>query len=76
MEYATNGKVPPEIFKKIGLLEVRPFDDLKKLEQWQDNLKGIGWSDQQGNTLFGALDNVLIINNKLTVLDYKTRGFL
>jgi len=33
------------------------------------------WEDGKGNTLTGAVDNVLVKGKKLVVLDYKTRGF-
>ncbi len=33
------------------------------------------WSDSRGNTLTGAIDNILVRNNRLIVLYYKTRGF-
>mgnify|MGYP001561568517 FL=1 len=31
--------------------------------------------DEQGNILFGAVDNILINGKKLVVLDYKTKGY-
>lgn len=38
-------------------------------------MKGIEWKDKDGNTLHGAVDNILQKGDKLIVLDYKTRGF-
>ncbi|MCH8948274.1 MAG: PD-(D/E)XK nuclease family protein, partial [Acidobacteria bacterium] len=32
-------------------------------------------SDKEGNTLRGAVDNILVKGKKLIVLDYKTRGY-
>lgn len=45
------------------------------MKDWRNNLKGIRWTDKEGNILFGAVDNILTIGKKLIVLDYKTRGF-
>jgi len=65
------GKLPPE----IGDLKVKLFDDVKKLETWRNNKKGIVYEDSKGNILRGAIDNLLVKDNKMIVLDYKTRGF-
>lgn len=51
------------------------FEDKKLLEIWQNNRKGISWTDEDGNILHGAVDNILVKDNKLIVLDYKTRGY-
>src|SRR3989304_1256141 len=40
-----------------------------------NNLKGISWTDEEGNILHRAVDNILKKGKKLIVLDYKTRGF-
>ena len=45
------------------------------LKVWRSNLKGISWTDKEGNVLHGAVDNILTKEKKLIVLDYKTRGF-
>ena len=42
---------------------------------WRNNLKGISWTDKEGNILHGAVDNLLLKGKKIIVLDYKTRGF-
>ncbi len=51
------------------------FDDKEKLKVWRSNLKGISWTDKEGNILHGAVDNLLMKGKKIIVLDYKTRGF-
>mgnify|MGYP001589874163 FL=1 len=51
------------------------FDDFDKLKEWRDNRKGIRFTDDNGNVLFGAVDNILVHGKKLIVLDYKTRGY-
>ncbi|MGV8142238.1 MAG: PD-(D/E)XK nuclease family protein [Candidatus Pacearchaeota archaeon] len=45
------------------------------MKTWRSNFKGIRWTDSEGNTLHGAIDNLLVNGKKLVVLDYKTRGF-
>ncbi len=45
------------------------------LEEWRNGKKGIRWTDPKGNVLVGAVDNLLQKDNKLIVLDYKTRGY-
>ncbi|MEK6935825.1 MAG: PD-(D/E)XK nuclease family protein, partial [Nanoarchaeota archaeon] len=53
------------------------FDEENLLSVWRNNFKGISWTDKKDNILHGAIDNILINkkNEKLIVLDYKTRGF-
>jgi hypothetical protein len=52
------------------------FDNEDLLKQWRNVLKhGINWTDEEGNMLFGAVDNIMVKGDKLIVLDYKTKGF-
>jgi hypothetical protein len=69
--FRAQGKVPPEI-KELG---AKLFDDETLLKVWTNNFKGIGWTDEQGNVLRGAMDEVLAKDGKLIVLDFKTRGY-
>lgn len=65
--------LPPELkeFKDVKL-----FQDKELLKKWRNNLKGIEYYDEENDVLLhGAIDNLLIKNNKLIVIDYKTRGF-
>ncbi|MGV8171430.1 MAG: PD-(D/E)XK nuclease family protein [Candidatus Woesearchaeota archaeon] len=62
--------LPPELSSLHG---IKLFDDLEKLNLWRNNRKGLQW-EYEGNTLRGAIDN-LLMGRKLIVLDYKTRGF-
>lgn len=56
-------------------VDVTLYQDLKRLNTWRDNFKGIRWSDAGGNTLFGAIDDLLQQDETLIVLDHKTKGF-
>lgn len=72
-KYASQGKLPPELSELENI--VRPFPDAKLLRSWQNQRQGIRWQDNKGNTLYGAIDNALLHDEKIVVLDYKTRGF-
>ncbi len=71
--FRANNDSPPEI-KREGL---ELFKDMKKIEEWRewrDPKKGIKWYDLQGNSFFGAIDDLLVNpDGALTVLDYKTK---
>lgn len=71
--FRDKGKLPPEL-KDLGK-GIALFGDAELLETWRNNRKGIRWTDDEGNILFGAVDNILEKGKKLIVLDYKTRGF-
>ncbi|MBI2145909.1 PD-(D/E)XK nuclease family protein [Candidatus Woesearchaeota archaeon] len=65
-------KLPPELKELKG---VSLFDDEELLKVWQNNRKGIQWTDADGNVFRGALDMLLQKGKKLIVLDFKTRGY-
>lgn len=71
--FRDQNKLPPEL-KESDCSDCQLFSDKELLETWRNNLKGIRWEDEKGNILQGAVDNILVKNNKLIVLDYKTRG--
>jgi len=67
--------LPPELCENSECESCELFDDKEKLKEWRSNMRGISWTDEEGNVLHGAVDNILVKNGKLIVLDYKTRGF-
>jgi hypothetical protein len=67
--------LPPEINNDMLDNRTSLFDDKQLLEIWRNNFKGISWTDNEGNILKGAVDDILIKEDKLIVLDYKTKGF-
>jgi len=71
--FMKKGELPPELQELNGKVEL--FNDEELLKIWRSNFKGIQWTDTKGNLFRGAIDNILVKNNKLIVLDYKTRGF-
>ena len=72
--YREQQKLPPELQEKIE--NAKLFSDTDLLTIWRNQRKGLLWTNNQNNTLMGALDEVLQTDDgKLIVLDYKTRGF-
>jgi len=72
--FRDKGELPPEIKKEIGD-EYKLFNDIKLLEEWRSNFKGVQYMDEGTDILLhGAVDNILVKGKKLIVLDYKTRG--
>lgn len=71
--FRDRGLLPPELEKLNG--QVKLFENIELLKVWRNNLKGIQWTDENGNIFRGAVDNILQKENKLIVLDYKTRGY-
>ena len=67
--------LPPELAENKECIGVELFSDQEKLKEWRNNFKGISWEDRKGNILKGAVDDILVKNNKLIVIDYKTRGY-
>ena len=66
--------MPPELIKHN--IKAKLFDDMKLLDVWRSNFKGISYTDKEsGTVLRGAVDDILEHDEKLIVLDFKTRGF-
>ena len=73
--FRDKGEMPPELCENGECRNLKLFDNKEKLKIWQNNWKGISFTDKKGNELHGAVDNILIKGKKLIVLDYKTRGY-
>ncbi len=71
--FREKGELPPELVREG--INVALFNDLELLSVWRNSRKGIRWTDAKGNTIYGAIDNLLQKEKKLIVLDYKTRGY-
>ena len=72
--YMEKNQLPPELNKDIRLFGSKLFSDFEKLQEWRDNRRGLVYQDSEGNIIRGAIDNLIIREDKLIVLDYKTRG--
>lgn len=73
--FRDRGELPPELRRSECREGCRLFGDADTLKIWRNNRRGIRWEDEEGNVLFGAIDNALVKEEKLIVLDYKTRGY-
>ena len=74
-KFMEKGELPPELCNNKECIGMKLFDDKELLKVWQNNWKGISFTDEDGNELHGAVDNILKKGKKLVVLDYKTRGY-
>ena len=73
-KFRDKGELPPEIKDHHHTKGLKLFDNVELLTLWRNNRKGIQWTDKDGNTLSGAVDNLLTKGKKLIVLDFKTKG--
>ncbi len=73
--FMEKGKLPPELCYRNHCDGLKLFNDKELLKIWRNNLKGISWTDKEGNILHGAVDNLLTNGKKLIILDFKTRGY-
>lgn len=74
-KFRDKGILPPELCNNGECKNLKLFNEPELLKVWRSNFKGIRYEDENGNILFGAVDNILAKGKKLIVLDYKTRGF-
>ena len=74
-KFMEKDQLPPELCNEDGCSDMKLFDNKELLKVWQNNWKGISFTDKKGNELHGAVDNILVKGKKLIVLDYKTRGY-
>lgn len=74
-EYRGTDRLPPELEDKALDAGIALFEDAQLISQWRNQRSGLVWTDSQGNTLRGAVDDALKKDGKLIVLDYKTRGY-
>lgn len=74
-KFRDKGLLPPELCKDNNCESMKLFNEPELMKAWRNNLKGIRWENEDGNILFGAVDNILQKGKKLIVLDYKTRGY-
>src|SRR3989344_9678891 len=72
--FRDKGELPPELCENSHCESLKLFNNKELLKVWRNNLKGITWTDKDGNILHGAVDNLLTKGKKLIVLDFKTKG--
>lgn len=74
-KFRDKGELPPEICDNPECKGMKLFEDKEQLIIWQNNFKGVSFTDNENNVLRGAVDNILVKEKKHVVLDYKTRGY-
>ncbi len=74
-KFMREGGMPPELCENSQCQNLQLFDNEELLHIWRNNRLGISWTDEGGNLLRGAIDDLLKDGEKLIVLDYKTRGY-
>lgn len=76
-KFMEKGLFPPELCNNSECKNLKLFTDTELLKEWRNSRKGLWFEDKEGNILHGGIDNLMVNkkNNKLIVLDYKTRGF-
>lgn len=66
-------KLPPEL-EKEGL-KARLFEDIELMHKWRAPQSGLRFKEPESGALFkGAVDEVLCVQDKVAVLDFKTRS--
>ena len=76
-KFMEKNELPPELCNNSECENLKLFDNKELLKEWRNSRKGLWYEDKDGNILHGGIDNILVnkANNKLIVLDYKTRGY-
>ena len=65
-------RVPPELSEFNA--EFKLYPDQSKLDLWREWRTGLQYVDGNKNVLFGALDELVVINDLHVPFDYKTKG--
>jgi hypothetical protein len=71
-KYREKGEQPRDISNIKGH---SLYENIDNLNLWRNWRKGLIWKDDKENILRGAIDDLLVKDEKLVVLDYKTRGY-
>lgn len=72
--YRLRGQLPPELEGRVEGAEL--FPDIEVLNKWRNWRTGLTYDDREsGAILSGALDDLMVKNNKYIPTDYKTRGY-
>ena len=65
--------MPPEL-QEESFQGVKLFPDQSKIDRWRDWRTGLEFRDETGAVLFGALDDLLVKDDRVIPFDYKTKG--
>ncbi len=67
------GALPPEL-NGTNFEGVKLYPDQAQLDKWREWRTGLVHKDQDGSTLSGALDDLLVKSGRYIPFDYKTKG--
>lgn len=70
-KYRALKKLPPELKDKV---EGKLYNNTEKMDVWRNQFKGLRWEDENGDILFGAIDDCLFDGKKFSIIDFKTYG--
>jgi CRISPR/Cas system-associated exonuclease Cas4 (RecB family) len=75
--FMEKNELPPELKEEDCARDgCQLFNNKELLKLWRNNLQGLQYLDPETNILLrGAIDNLLVKENKFIVLDFKTRGY-
>ena len=71
--FRLKGELPPEL-QVEGFRDIQLFPDQAKLDAWREWRTGLEFTDVDGSSLGGAVDDLLVKGDQLIPLDYKTKG--
>ena len=71
--FRKKGALPPEL-KGTDFEGVKLYPDQSQLDQWREWRTGLALKDQDGSTLSGAIDDLLVKGERYIPFDYKTKG--
>lgn len=71
--FRAKNKLPPELDGK-DFEGIKLYSDQAQLNRWREWRTGLGYQDEDGSVLSGALDDLLVKGDRYSPFDYKTKG--
>jgi len=71
--FRKEGTLPPE-FPADAFKGMRLYENQKQLDLWREWRTGLRFRDEDGSTLFGAIDDLMVAGDQYIPFDYKTKG--
>src|SRR3989338_837162 len=74
--YRLKQMLPPELELQKEFQGTALYADLAQLDKWRNWRTGLEFSDEDGSSLIGALDELMVKEGLYIPFDYKTKGSL
>lgn len=71
--YRKDDALPPE-FSSDSFSTMKPYSNQQQLDLWREWKTGPQYKDEEGNILFGAIDDLMVNDGAYIPFDYKTKG--